>query len=89
MVALIVKDEIEPGREMLPEREIGIDGKTVAMAQHQPRTLGIAMAPDAQYRPVGHRKIDTFSRPGNNHILHQTSYRILERVHSFGLWTLH
>ena len=61
MVAEIEQDDVEIGQEMLPERQIGVDGETIAVTEKQPRPVGIAVAPHADAGAVVERNVESLA----------------------------
>ena len=57
-VAKIEQGEVEPFQHQPPEREVGIAGESVSVAQHDARPGRVAVAHDAYRRPVVHRKVE-------------------------------
>ena len=64
VVALVVEDHLAVLQELAPEREIGVDGKSVAVRQHEPRPARVAVAADADARAVRHVEIENRKRRG-------------------------
>ena len=68
VIAEIEHQHVVARRQVLPEREIGIGRKAVAVRHHQADAGWIAMAPHADVRAVLERNIDGLPRHRNDEI---------------------
>ena len=68
VVAHVEHDHVEALAERAPERQVAVDGETVAMAEQQAhRRVHVTVAADADDRPVLHREVELLDCFGNLH----------------------
>src|ERR1700682_162277 len=58
VIAKVEQNQLVALAQRSPERQIAVDCQAVAVAQRQPRSAGIAVLADADYRPIVHRGVD-------------------------------
>ena len=66
VVSEVVHHEVEPLAQLGPERVVEVDGKPVAVTQHQPRPVGVAVPAENEAAAVGGFDLDRRVRFGHS-----------------------